>query len=77
MDGISVLQDEGKWAAASVLSVLCILFNGLTVTQSSTLETDGYPGGKVSYNISRLIIRLCVALSCLHSRHAGSYQSAV
>lgn len=46
MDGISVLWDMGKWVAASVLSVFYVLFNGLTVTQSNTFETDGYSGGK-------------------------------
>lgn len=46
MDGISVLQDVGKWVAVSVPSVLYVLFNGLTVTQSYTFETDAFPGGK-------------------------------
>lgn len=63
MDGISVLQDEGKWVAASVLSVLYVLLNGLTVTQSNTFGTDGYPGGKVSGNLSCPIICLCFMLS--------------
>lgn len=62
MDGISVLQDAGKWVAASVPSVLYVLLNGLTVTQSNTFEADGYPGGKVSASLGCRIICLCVKL---------------
>lgn len=65
MDGISVHHDVGKWAAASVPSVLYVLFNGLTVTQWNTFERDGYPGGKVSHNLSCPIICLFVMLSLL------------
>lgn len=39
--GINVLWDAGQWAAA-VKTVLYVLFNGPTVTQMNTPETDGY-----------------------------------
>lgn len=41
LGGISVVWDAGQWAA-EVKTVLYVLFNGPTVTQMNTSETDGY-----------------------------------
>lgn len=58
MGGIRVPGEAGKW-----VTLCCyVLFNGLTVTQTNTSETDGYLSGKGQWQSSCPFLCPCIKL---------------